>query len=270
MKSVKLFIVLQLVVFFLNQNINWGQNKFHLSTGKEAAILGGSSALLLSSLAIEKKVSITPQEIYSLNLDDINTFDRSAINYYSKKISLVSDVLMFGSVSLPFSFIFMDDAKDELKNIGIMYFETLTLTYGITNLTKNIFQRFRPYAYNQSVDLSEKLDPDTKKSFFSGHTSISFASAVFFSTVFSELSSNDQMKKFVWVGSLSLATTTGLLRYFSGKHFPTDVLVGAIAGGLVGYLIPQIHKSKDNLSINISGKQDLISISVAFDSNFMR
>jgi membrane-associated phospholipid phosphatase len=270
MKSVKLFIYLQLLIIFLNQNIILSQNKFQLSIGKEAAILGGSSALLLSSFAIEKKVSITPQEILSLNLNDINAFDKSAVNYYSKKISLVSDVLMFASISLPISFILMKDAKNELNNIGIMYLETLILTYGITNLTKNIFQRFRPYAYNQSVELSEKLDPDSKKSFFSGHTSISFASAVFFSTVFSELSSYDQMKKIVWIGSLSLAATTGLLRYYSGKHFPTDILAGAIAGSLVGYIIPKVHKSEGNLNINLSGNQNLISITIGFDSKFMR
>lgn len=270
MKSIKFLILLLLYTSFTNQDLIFGQKKFQISSEKEAIILGSSSALLLSSFILEKKLSINPQEIFSLNVNDINSFDRSAVNYYSKDLSLVSDILMLTSLSLPVSFIFINEAKSELKDIGIMYLETLTLTYGITNLTKNIFQRFRPYAYNHSVNLSERLKSDTKKSFFSGHTSISFASAVFFSTVFSEFSADEKIKKFVWISSLSLATSTGILRYFSGKHFPTDILAGAVVGSLVGYTIPKIHKSEGNLSFSLTGNQNLISISIGFDTRFLR
>ncbi|MGB9663667.1 MAG: phosphatase PAP2 family protein [Ignavibacteria bacterium] len=270
MKSFKFLILIILYTSFYNQDLIFGQKKFQISSEKEAIILGSSAALILSSLILEKNIRINPQEIFSLSVNDINSFDRSAVNYYSKNLSVVSDVLMITSVSLPVSFILMKEAKSELKSIGILYLETLTLTYGITNLTKNIFQRFRPYAYNQSVNFSEKLDLDTKKSFFSGHTSISFASAVFFSTVFSELGSDEKMKIFVWISSLSIATSTGLLRYFSGKHFPTDIIAGAIVGSLIGYTIPKIHKSEGDLNFNLFGNQNLISISIGFDSRFLR
>jgi membrane-associated phospholipid phosphatase len=270
MKISKIILMLLFTNFIFNSITVSAQEKFHLSAEKEISILSLSSALTLTSHLLEKKISINPAEIYSLNKNDINLFDRSAVNFYSKKISLASDVFMLFNVSLPITFIFLDEAKNDLKEIAIMYLETLTLTYGVTNLTKNIFQRFRPYAYNHSVELSEKLDPDTKKSFFSGHTSISFASAVFFSTVFSEISSDENAKRLVWIGSISLATTTGLLRYFSGKHFPTDILAGALAGSLIGYTIPYIHKSERNVNFNFLGYQNIISFNLNFDSRIFR
>jgi hypothetical protein len=36
------------------------------------------------------------------------------------------------------------------------------------------------------------------------------------------------------------------LRVQAGKHFPTDVLVGAAVGSAIGYFIPYFHRQKSN------------------------
>jgi membrane-associated phospholipid phosphatase len=46
----------------------------------------------------------------------------------------------------------------------------------------------------------------------------------------------------IWVFGLATATTTAITRVTSGRHFPTDVLVGAAVGSLTGWLIPRLHK----------------------------
>lgn len=254
----KLFITSQ-IFLMLVFNV-YGQKNFKLYLEKEASIFGLSSAIVISSFLINQNQNVTLQELSSLDKNQINAFDRSAITFYSKDLSLVSDVLLISAVSLPFSFILFDDAKDELKSIGVMYLQTLSLTYGLTNFTKNLSKRYRPYAYRSDVPLEEKLDTDTKKSFFSGHTSTAFASAFFFSTVYSEITSNQKSKTLVWVGSLTLASSVGLLRYFSGKHFPTDIIAGAVVGGLVGYGIPKLHQSNNKLSISTPIASNLISV----------
>jgi membrane-associated phospholipid phosphatase len=43
---------------------------------------------------------------------------------------------------------------------------------------------------------------------------------------------------------LLLAATVGTLRVLSGKHFPTDVLTGAVVGSALGWLIPELHRNK--------------------------
>lgn len=270
MKNFKVYLSFLVVNFLFYSSSATAQGKFQTSIEKESILIGSGSVLLLSSILLEKNLSITPQEILLLKKDDINFIDRSAVNYYSKNLSLASDVLLITSVLLPTSFLVMNEAKNDLNEIGIMYLETLTLTYGITNLTKNIFQRFRPYAYNNSIEISEKIDSDTKKSFFSGHTSTSFASAVFFSSVFSELSSDEEAKTLVWIGSLSLASATGLLRYFSGKHFPTDILAGAVVGSFIGYTIPKLHKVSNSQDIKYTVNQNSFSIIINFDSKFLK
>lgn len=258
----KRFAIILALLICINQ-IN-GQKKFDLSTEKEVTILGISSAIVLTSFLINQNLRITHEEISLLDKNQINRVDRTATNYYSKNLSLISDVLLISSATLPFSFLLMDNQNKNLTSIGIMYLETMLLTYGLTNLTKNLTQRFRPYAYNPEVPLSEKLDIDTKKSFFSGHTSTAFASAVFFSTVYSELSTDEKSEKLIWAGSLTLATTVGVLRYFSGKHFPTDIFAAAIVGSAIGYGIPKLHKNKSDVMISTSSSSNLINVKYYF------
>ncbi|MCX8056344.1 MAG: phosphatase PAP2 family protein [Ignavibacteria bacterium] len=255
------FLTIVLFIFLVSQT--FGQNKFNLSLEREASILGIGSVLTISSLLINQNLTISQDEILSLDRNQINSFDRSAINYYSKNLSLVSDALLISSIISPISLILLDNFKNEYATIGLMYFETMMLNYAVTNLTKNISLRYRPFAYNPQVSMQEKLDLDTKKSFFSGHTSTAFASAFFLSTVYSEFSSDEKSKNYVWVGSISLATTVGLLRYFSGKHFPTDIIAGAVVGSLIGYSIPKIHSNNSNLSLS-SSSSTLINVRYYF------
>ncbi|MDP3684668.1 MAG: phosphatase PAP2 family protein, partial [Ignavibacteria bacterium] len=72
--------------------------------------------------------------------------------------------------------------------------------------------------------------------------------AVFLSTVYEGYFPDSKYKNYVWAGSLFTASLTGYLRYESGAHFPTDILVGAVVGSAVGYLIPYLHKSNSSVS----------------------
>jgi membrane-associated phospholipid phosphatase len=47
-----------------------------------------------------------------------------------------------------------------------------------------------------------------------------------------------------------MASTIGYFRFESGKHFPTDIITGAVVGGGIGFIIPYLHRtSKKNLSL---------------------
>ena len=117
-------------------------------------------------------------------------------------------------------------------------------------LTKGSIERFRPYAYNPDAPMVKKLTSDTRKSFFSGHTTTAFASAVFLSTVYSDYNPNSEWKPYIWAGSLFIASVVGYLRYEAGMHFPTDILAGAIVGSAIGYAIPWMHRvGKENVSL---------------------
>ncbi len=62
----------------------------------------------------------------------------------------------------------------------------------------------------------------------SGHTSRSFASAMFLHP----LVDNDKIRLLIWI----LAALIGLSRVFVGVHYPSDILVGALIGCIIGYV----------------------------------
>ena len=41
-----------------------------------------------------------------------------------------------------------------------------------------------------------------------------------------------------------VGTSVGIERVAAGRHFPTDVLVGVVAGTAVGVLVPYYHRRK--------------------------
>jgi len=79
-------------------------------------------------------------------------------------------------------------------------------------------------------------------SFPSGHTSVAFTSAVLECVNHGRL----DVERTGWSAAvcpltLSMAALTGLLRIASDRHYASDVLVGALLGSGIGYLVPTLH-----------------------------
>jgi membrane-associated phospholipid phosphatase len=131
-----------------------------------------------------------------------------------------------------------------------MSLETALLVTAVPRLVKLQVQRIRPYVYNPDAPMQSKLTAEAKRSFFSGHTTSAFATAVFISGVYSDYFPKSAWKPYVWSASLLMASTIGYFRFESGKHFPTDIITGAVVGGGIGFIIPYLHRtSKKNLSL---------------------
>ena len=108
----------------------------------------------------------------------------------------------------------------------------------------NMVGRQRPFSDRCGSELSEHdidCEEDVRsRSFFSGHTALSFAGAAsscVFHAKIPEL--NEGMHPVIpCLISYGLAAGTGLLRMFGDMHYATDVLTGAAVGTLVGTLLP--------------------------------
>ncbi len=209
----------------------------------------------------------TIDEINALNRNDVNKFDRGATYNWSPSIANASDILVGTIILSPALLAFSDEVRNDFTPVLIMYFQTLILSEALPLMLKGITQRPRPFVYNEDVPLDVKQTLNAKRSFFSGHASVSFAMAVFLSTVYSDYYPNSKWKPFVWGASLLAASTVGYLRYASGKHFPTDIITGAIVGGAVGYLIPFIHRTNNSdidVSIGFNGNGNTINLQYKF------
>lgn len=252
----KLFCISSVLLISLQQ-LCYCQSPYKLDLTKESIIFGSSIGMGVLSFPINDDIQpLSISEINNLNRNNINGFDRRAVYNYSVAERNMSDILLITSILSPALLAFSDNIRNGSSPVITMYFETLFLSASIPYLTKGITQRVRPFAYNSAVPLDEKQTKNAKRSFFSGHTSISFAMAVFISTVYSDYYPNSDWKPVVWAGSLVLATTVGVLRYSSGSHFPTDIITGALVGSAIGYFIPFIHRTgNSNLDFSIGANR---------------
>jgi membrane-associated phospholipid phosphatase len=245
------FFILSIVLFLCTISSLFAQSPYKTSWTKDGYIAGTGTIIGLTALVADRSVhSLTPQEVSQLSRESINWLDRSAAYHYSPSASSASDVLYMIAFAAPAALLADQSIRKDWQTIILMYLETFGWVGSVTELTKASVQRLRPSVYNPDVSFSNKSSSDSRKSFFSGHASVSFASAVFISTVYSEYNPNSEWKPYVWAGSLLTASVVGFLRYEAGAHFPTDVLAGAVVGSAIGYAIPWMHRvDKENMSV---------------------
>ena len=240
-----------LIIYLSSCIISIAQSPYELKTGRELTWLGIGVVSVGASAALNSTVDpLTKAEIATLNRADVNAFDRGATQKFSTAAARLSDATLAGNVGLlGLLTVAAKPMRQDVKTVGVMYLETVLIANGIERTVKAITQRSRPFVYNPDVAVDEKLTRDARQSFFSGHATNSFATAVFTGEVFRHYFPHSRLKPFVWVGALGLATATSVLRYEAGKHYPTDLLAGAAFGSLVGWGIPKLHEVKNRSEI---------------------
>ena len=249
----KLIYFFFILLFSIQINV-LAQSPYNLNYEREGLVLGIGTIGGITSLVANSKISpLTTTEINLLNKNNINGFDRYATNYYSPDIAMVSNLTVLTMMATPALFLCSPEIRNDYLTVGTMYAETMLLAVVLPQFSKGFVNRTRPYAFNRNAPMGDKIEADTRRSFFSSHTTVAFASAAFISKVYSDYYPDSEYTPYILSGSMFVATTTGLLRIFSGKHFPTDVLTGAVVGSFIGWFIPELHKKtvSQNVSINV-------------------
>jgi membrane-associated phospholipid phosphatase len=217
---------------------------YDLETGREAAILGTTVGLFGAGWFADRDYTpLTPEEIAALDPASLPAIDRAATRRWSPKADHASDIMVYTLMAAPLSLALTDRGSKEPGTLGMIYLETMLLESGTVYLLKNLFERTRPFVYNDDPDipLDLKMSRTARRSFPSGHAANAFSSMVFTATVYSELYPDSDGRGWVWGGCMAAATTTAYLRYAAGRHFLTDLLAGAAIGSLAGWLVPQWH-----------------------------
>lgn len=239
-------------------NFSFGQNSstspFKLGFTKEAVLLGSGAAVGATALLMLSNLDpLTTEQINALNADDVNSFDRRFIGPLHPDHA--GDILLAGSYLLPLTFLTVDDTRKDFWDLGLMYGEVLLINAGINGIVKGTVIRIRPYTYDENTPNENKTDVDARVSFYSGHTSFTASACFFTARVFSEYLTDNTAKVLIWSAAAIYPAVSGVLRVNAHTHFPTDVIVGYIAGAAIGYLIPELHKSnkENNVSLQSSG-----------------
>ena len=114
----------------------------------------------------------------------------------------------------------------KMRKTGAVMAAALIIDLLLCNvILKNLVARTRPYDVNTGVQLLVSRLHDY--SFPSGHTAAAFASVT---ALYLE------GEKKLWKPALVLACLIGISRLYLYVHYPTDVLGGALAGAISGYL----------------------------------
>jgi len=177
--------------------------------------------------------------------EDLNAFDRTVAGYYDKKWKYASDAL-FGVVSLgAIATLFIDEGWKNGINDLVVVLESFAAANGLAIIMSTATRRPRPLVYGEKAPLEERESYFSSLSFFSGHTAGSFA---FTFSLFSTIHRRKPCSPLSWVVlafgvAASSMIATG--RVMSGKHFPTDVIVGAGVGTAMGLAIPALHDSPE-------------------------
>lgn len=227
---------------------------------------------IISAILYNNQSKPDSSDILALHIDDIIELDRSAAYNYSEIADLWSTIMLRTTRYSHFLFYIPLVKRRQWYSIvtyTVMYYEAMSINGSLTSISKSISSRPRPYMYGSDLSLEKKLKKGRSglRAFYSGHTSGAFCSAVFVSKVFSDVYPQSGLKYLVWGLSLSGAATTGILRYTAGMHYPTDVIVGACMGSLVGYFVPVLHNRRDKSPVSVypvGGDRNGIRIEVNF------
>lgn len=223
--------------------LSQAKDVYKLDKKLDYGIAGGSAIVALADLILLDRIEpLSDEEILALDINDIISFDQSAVRQNSRSAKDLSDVLEYGVFFLPAPLMLSKDIRGESKEIMVMYLEAFSINVFSTHLVKLLTKRARPFVYNQELNIDGKRSKNARMSFYSGHASHTAALSFLTAKVYADFYPDSKWKPFMWTAALAIPIGTGYLRYKAGSHYPSDVAVGVITGSVLGYLIPQLHK----------------------------
>jgi membrane-associated phospholipid phosphatase len=167
----------------------------------------------------------------------VNAFDRGAIGNTSATARRLSDATAAAALGVPLVLDAIDLGPSEaLMNDAIVFAQTWAINGLLVGATKIIVHRPLPRTYAGDSILIGK--PEGYRSFYSGHTSSVFAAL---SAAAMTIRLRYGEKTWPWVVTALVGTSVGIERVADGRHFPSDVIVGAVMGTATGILVPSLH-----------------------------
>lgn len=129
--------------------------------------------------------------------------------------------------------IFNGGRRGKIAAFGVILLIIITDQFSSFFL-KNLFERIRPC--NVLPDVNVLTGCTGSFSFPSSHAVNNFGVAIYFGKLY---------PKYKWL-LISIASIVALSRPYVGVHYPSDIIGGALIGGIIGYLISLVVIFIDN------------------------
>ncbi len=225
---------------------------YKVSWGLDVPMAATSLTLqLLSNFYKPNYATYTAQDLAKYSENDVNTFDQSAVgplNYNCNTWSDITNILIANSMWIMLA---GNESRQDFSKVMVMYLQLLGMTPVIEQWVQPAIGRERPYFYCDEEEDEVRLSTRAQTSFPSSHANFAFGFAVLTSTVFQTYYPDSPWNIAVWSLSLGTASTTCFLRYYARKHFPTDLLAGALTGSLMGWFVHFTHKKREKRNLTI-------------------
>ena len=265
--SISILITLVFVQSLAAQTNDYFSRKtpYQLSLKKDIPI-GLGAALLYASgvktLRNEDMPTFSIGQFTQHDIANINFLDRSSAANWNPNMKNIGKPFVYASsMGIPVGLLAFSGNLKSRASLAFMFYEGYYTTGGLVTLSKGLTNRYRPFTYlsqNQVNALSDDFKAeylediegsDIEDSFFSGDAAKTAYGFVFFAKAFNDYFPESKWRTTVWITSFSAIGLQGYFRVKSGKHFPTDVMLGSLIGGGIGYLIPHLHKKDSKITI---------------------
>lgn len=195
---------------------------------------------------------------------DLNWLDRHVAGRWSPRWARASDYLLLSLGVAPALALWADEGLVNMVNDLVVIYQSTLIAASLSGLSSISSGRGRPYVYGTSAPVETRASPDGALAFFSGHTSMAFALAT---STFWTFQRTHRSGPVPWLAlGIGTAGATGVAvsRVMAGRHFPTDVMAGAVVGLGIGTLIPMMHGLPVQIVPEVSEHARSMSILGAF------
>jgi len=170
--------------------------------------------------------------------------DRRVRANFSAPAAATSDALLIATLALPPALLIGDSLDRDDGRRLLVYGEAFAINALLANGAKHLVARKRPYTYAEDPGIrafAADQGDDAHRSFYSGHSALSFGAAVTGAYLYSARSNDRSARALVWGVELAAATATANLRVRAGRHYYSDVVIGAAVGTGVGLTVAALR-----------------------------
>jgi membrane-associated phospholipid phosphatase len=243
--------VFWLLLLILSSASLRAQGPYHISKA-DCGLGAFAFGLATGGYFVEKNVApLSVSARAQLQISHIPVFDRFNAGNWRSGAAQASNLLFGAAMLAPLTTLLGKEVRSSHVPLIVIGAETGLLTYGLTNLSKGLVHRVRPFAYGSIAPDEEVYAKDARLSFFSGHTSFTAAACFLGAQVFADHYPEARIKPFVWTAAASFPLVVAYLRVRAGKHFLSDVLAGYVVGAATGILIPRLHRRQSDRPLSL-------------------
>lgn len=206
---------------------------------EDAAVTGTALVTALTPYLLADRI-IRPR--CPCPIDELSDLDRWAVGKRSHAAVVTSDLILGAAVAFPVLARAAPRGMDGafLEDM-VVYGEALAVSAALVSVMKVAVQRPLPRTYEG--DPAMVASSEGYRSFYSGHVTITTTALVAWARI-RELSGGES-SAWPWLLAAGASAGVGIARIEAGNHFPTDVVMGAVVGTAVGYVVPTLHRRRE-------------------------